>query len=133
MATKLEIQKPIYCGCKLGNKSKCGNIAVFIVDLCKKGIEPKSNQINKSYRCDSHKLKGTVSTKVIDHKPFDQSLVLLEINRSLIGLVGKKIKSSFHTAKYLQVKYVKDNGIMCYQPLSNKWKYVYPEQIDYVL
>lgn len=129
------IQKLNYCGCKFGNKSTCGNIATYQVSLCKRGIDTSKPVLSQiyDYRCETHKLKGTVSTKVFDLSELDQSSTVQMIKNFLIGLVGKNIISSFHTARQLQVKYVKDTGIMCFQPISRKWKFVYYEQIETIL
>jgi len=119
-----------YCNCKRSNTGHyCGNIAAYTVILAPKKGTGKNI---KQYRCEEHKQRGTGSKKVIDHSPFDQTALLGKITDYLKTIIGKNIKSNMHTARHLEVKYIKDAGVMCYQNYSLKWKYVYYHQIKYV-
>lgn len=136
MANIANIQKLSYCGCKLGNNSKCGNIATHSVKLCKRGIDVNGVILSTMYdtRCEIHKEKGTVSMKVFEVKEYDQSCSIQMVNNFLKTLIGKLIKSSVHTARELEVKFIKDNcAVMCYQNNSKKWKFVYYDQIKQIV
>lgn len=129
-----KIQKLYYC--QHGNKnSHCSNIATHQVRLRSK--KDKSIIVMKSewqYRCDNHKNTGTKTKRVYQIDDLDQSYTLKKINDFLISLIGKRIKSNAHTARELEVKYLKSNGgVMCYQSHSKKWKFVYYEQIQEIL
>lgn len=124
-----------YCKCKSGNGS-FSKIATHEVKLRSRKDDPESIPIKGelSYRCQLHSLKGTTGKRVFESIPFDQTLELQEVNDYLKSLIGKKIESRVHTAKELEVKYLKDNGgVMCLQPITKKWKFVYHDQISNVL
>ncbi len=129
------IQPLRYCQKRLGNTGTCSHVATYITDLCPKGEKesPIARQ-EQNYRCEEHKDSTTVSKEVYRVKEFDQSFTLHKINQFLKSIVGKNIKSSAHTARELEVKYLKDNGaVMCYQNHSKQWKYVYYHQIEEIL
>lgn len=123
----------IYCRKKIGNHATCGKIATHCVTMQNK----KENVISKRqinvHRCDAH-IKSSTSTKqVVSTMPIDQSKELYSINKFLYTIIGKRISSTFHTAKYLTVKYVKENGgVMCFQEVTKKWKFVYFRQISII-
>ena len=130
------IQKLHYCGKKTHGVCKCANIATVRVKL-KNRLEKENPlaAIELQYRCDEHAKTPTAKKVVVESAPFDQSYSLTKINRFLQSLIGKNIVSKFHTARQLRVKYVKPNtgAVMCFQEHSNKWKFVYYEQISEVL
>ncbi len=124
-------QLPIlhYCTCK-SVASTCSNIATYRVKLQSKKNDSPDAEIFYSYRCEEHKHKGTTNKKVIESISLDQSDSLRKIFSFLRSLVGTTIQSKAHTAKELEVKYLKENGgVMCFQPITKKWKYVYYNQI----
>lgn len=123
----------VYCKKKLSNTARCSNIATQQVTL---GFLNKDGEyrFEISHRCDTHKHTGTVNGKVTDIVSIDQSNNLKKINNFLDSIIGKTIRSKVHTAKQLIVKYRKSNGgIMCLQPITKKWKYVYYNQIEEIL
>jgi hypothetical protein len=126
-----------YCGKNSGNfKATCSNIATWQVKLCHKNEKGKDFhlKVKYDYRCDEHKHSSTSDYMVFDTSPFDQGYALQKINDFLKSIIGKKIHSKFHTARELEVRYLKSNGgIMCFQPITKKWKYVYYNQIDSIL
>ncbi len=134
MSNLASIQKLKYCGVNIGSCT-CANVAIYQVDL----ISRKETSTNittqySDYRCEKHKLKGTTGKKIFKCNQLDQSLTLGVINRFLNSIIGKNISSSAHTAKELEVKYLKENGgVMCYQNYSKKWKFVYYNQIEAVM
>jgi hypothetical protein len=130
MTDNEKLPKLNYCGCKSSNTSHCAKVAVYKVKLITKKNDSENGEIALSYRCEEHKNKGTNSKKVIELNPFDQTDVLRKINDFLRSLIGTTIQAKVHTAKELQVKYLKENGaVMCFQPITKKWKYVYYNQI----
>ena len=133
MSNLANIQKLYYCDCG-GKNSTCSEVATHQVKLSKKDdslLIP--TKVWWEYRCDEHINKGTKSKRVYETSELDQSYTLQKVNAFLKSLIGKSIKSSMHTAKGLEVKYLKSNGgVMCYQPISKKWKFVYYEQIQSV-
>lgn len=130
------IQKLHYCCKKGGDTCKCANIATRQVKLKNKAERDSSTAKQEwQYRCEKHATTPTVNKVVVESNPIDQSYFLQKINQYLNSLIGKNIKSKMHTARQLRVKYVKPNtgGVMCFQEHSNKWKFVYYEQITEVL
>ncbi len=128
-----DLPKLKYCCHSVGQTGSCANVAKYHVKLCPRKDKPEAVKISSSYRCEEHKASGTTGKKVFETTPFDQTNELLEINNYLKSLIGKTIKSKVHTANGLEVKYIKDNGaIMCFQPITKKWKYVYYNQITEV-
>jgi len=136
MSNIANIQKIKYCDKKSGSSCKCANIATRQVKLKNKfeNDSPTARQ-EWQYRCEEHATTPTVNKVVVESNPFDQGYSLTMINRFLTSIIGKNIKSNAHTARELRVKYVKPNtgGVMCFQEYSNKWKFVYYEQISEVL
>ncbi len=116
-----------YCQKNKSNHSSCSHLATQIVTL----VSEVSQRIE--YRCDSCK-GGTTKMKVQSIEPFNQDENIRAVNSFLRLLIGKSIKSKAHTAKALQVQYMKDNcGVMCFQPITKKYKYVYYNQITAIL
>ena len=136
MANLANIQKLHYCGKKLGNMCTCSNIATRQVKLRKKSeIDKITAEQEWQYRCEEHAKTPTVNKSVFESNEFDQSYALTKINIFLNSLIGKNIVSKAHTARQLNVRYVKLNtgGVMCYQEHSKQWKFVYYHQIESVL
>ncbi len=125
------IPKLNYCNCNLSNTSTCSNLAKYKVKLHRrKEVGDVHLQFDTAFRCEEHKLTGTTGKKVFESIPYEQEIALKQVNDYLKSLIGKMIKSKVHTAKQLEVKYLKDNGgIMCLQPITKKWKFVYYNQI----
>lgn len=125
------IPKIHYCQKRSGNTARCSELATTIVSLCSKHQHPETNDgMEKNHRCDEHAKTPTVGKRVFDSEPLDQSEEIKQMNNFLHSLIGKKIHSQAHTAKELIVKYVKPNGgVMCLQPITKKWKFVYYHQI----
>ena len=120
-----------YCKYMIGDIG-CGRLAQYRVQLYKRPGVPSI--IKTSQRCEQHKLKGGKKWKVFDSQPLIQSDAIKTVMGFLRSIVGREIVSSFHTARSLEVKYVKENcGVMCWQPISKKWKFVYCNQIVSVL
>jgi hypothetical protein len=125
------VPKLKYCDKRSGHSIGCAQVATFQIWLCGKG----DNHVIKvhkvgGYRCDAHKNSSTVGRKVCEAHPFDQSYQLQKVNEFLRSLIGKMIQSKWHTAKELEVKYLKENGgVMCLQPITKKWKFVYCHEI----
>jgi hypothetical protein len=118
-----------FCCNKTSNTSRCSSLATHQVELKSK----KNETISTSFRCDAHKQTGTNGKTVVGAVPFDQQEKVNTVFAYLRTLVGRRIKSSWHSAKELEVKYLKDNcGVMCFQPITKKWKYVYYNQITSV-
>lgn len=118
-----------YCACKSG-MTTCANVAAYRIKLQSKKNDSPDAETAYSYRCEEHKTRGTTNKKVIESNPLDQSESLRTIFSFLRSLVGTTIQSKAHTAKELEVKYLKENaGVMCFQPITKKWKYVYYNQI----
>ncbi len=118
-----------YCSCKMSNTGTCAKLATHKTKLKSEntGIE------SFVWRCDEHTQKSTANKKYVGYELFDQSEAHRKVNEYLTSLIGKRIKSKMHTARELEVKYLKDNGgVMCFQPHSKKWKYVYYHQITHV-
>lgn len=136
MSNLANIQKLHYCDCRSGYKTTCSNVATWQVRMCskkEKDLEIHLKQIWE-HRCDKHKTKSTASKIVYKADPFDQGYALQMINNFLKTIIGKRIHSKFHTARELEVKYLKPNGaVMCFQPITKKWKFVYYNQIESVL
>lgn len=121
-----------YCKHKMSNTSTCAHLATHKVTYVSKK-NPDIIISNNAHRCYLHKLKATANKKAIRAEPFDQSENIANVNAYLTSLIGKKIKSSAHTARELTVVFLKGNGgIMCYQSHSKKWKFVYYNQIEFV-
>jgi len=136
MANIANIQKLYYCDKKSGNTCKCSNIATRQVKLRRKSEKDKLTASQElQHRCEEHANTSTVNKVVVESTPLDQSYSITMINRFLNTLIGKNIVSKMHTARQLRVKYVKPEkgGVMCFQEHSNKWKFVYYEQIESVL
>lgn len=136
MSNIANIQKLHYCDKKSGNTCKCANIATRQVKLKNKAQKDNPTaQQEWQYRCEKHATTPTVNKVVVESNPFDQSYSLTMISKFLHSLIGKNIVSKMHTARQLRVKYVKPNtgGVMCFQEHSNKWKFVYYEQITEVM
>lgn len=135
MSNLANVQKLHYCDKKSSNTCTCGNIATWQVDMCGKLNDSEIKLTSEShYRCDEHKNSGTVNRKVYSQLKFDQSFAITKINEFLKSLIGKSIHSTAHTARELEVKFLKDNcGVMCYQPYSKKWKFTYYHQIDKII
>lgn len=132
MKPDLNFQPLIYCKHKSGNTGTCANVATRQVKLCsrKEELSDVHLKYENSYRCEDHKISGTVGRKVFESLEFDQSFSLQKVNNFLNSIIGKTIKSKMHTAKGLEVKYKKENGgVMCFQPITKKWKFVYYNQI----
>lgn len=128
-----EMKGLIYCKHKRSNTGHCSNLAVWEVTLSNRGNED-SGKTTLSHRCDAHKNAGTTGKKVIEVNGLDQGEAIQKVNTFLHSLIGKRIKASVHTARELEVKYLKDNGgVMCLQPITKKWKYVYYNQIESIL
>lgn len=128
------IQKLYYC--QHGNKnSHCSNVATHQIKLrSKKDTNKIPTKARWETRCDEHKNTGTKRWSVYEINELDQDFELQRTNEFLKSLIGKRIKSSVHTARELEVKYLKSNGaVMCYQNHSKKWKFVYYEQIEEIL
>ena len=126
----------IRCDKKSSNICKCAGIATRMVLLKSKALKDNpTSTLQLRYRCEEHAISSTAKKVVVESTPFDQSNKLVQINAYLHSLIGKNIRSNAHTAKELRVKYVKPNtgGVMCFQEHSNKWKFVYSEQITAVL
>ena len=136
MSNLANIQKLHYCDKKSGNTCKCANIATFRVKLKNKSLKENITAPQEwQYRCEKHATTETANKVVVESISFDQSYSLTKINEFLNSLIGKNIKSKMHTANQLRVRYLKPNtgGIMCFQEFSNKWKFVYYEQICEIL
>jgi hypothetical protein len=119
-----------YCECKSSNTGHCSNVATVQVILESK---KDSSKDKKEYRCNDHKQKGTAGYFVINSTVFSQRQELNDISDFLRSLIGKNIHSKVHTARHLEVKYIKGHGgVMCYQNFSRQWKYVYYNQIDFI-
>ena len=122
-----------YCDTKNSNTSHCANIAKYKVVLISRKNDTNGERRNE-LRCEEHKNTGTNKKKVIECVLHEQQETVNKINTFLKSLIGKNIKSRFHTARQLRVKYLKDNcAVMCYQEHSKKWKYVYYEQIEAII
>jgi len=120
------------CECNHGQLMKCANVAKYSVVLRTRSNEGENAQKVNSYRCENHKNKGTTNRKVIEQTPLNQDDNLKIVYSFLRSLVGKTISSSYHTAKELEVKYVKENcAVMCLQPITKKYKLVYYNQINH--
>ncbi len=129
MSTLTQHLKLQYCQIKHGT-GQCSNLATHICCLIRKDGKQENN-VQEGYRCEEHKNNGTKSLKVKNILNFDQTIELKRVNEFLKSLIGKNIKSNFHSARYLEARYLKPNGaIMCYQNHSRKWKYVYYNQIQ---
>lgn len=129
-----KIQKLNYCQCKHSNNGHCSSVATYQVKLRSRKNDHVTATTEWSYRCEEHKNTGTNGRKIIEANPFDQSYALQKINEFLKSLIGRNIKSTYHSARWLEVKYLKNNGaVMCFQPITKKWKYVYYNQIESVL
>ena len=131
----LAFQRPKYCCHKIGNTGTCSKFATRQVKLCsrKEELDAVHLKVEWSYRCEEHKQSGTVGRKVFESNEFDQSYAIQKVNEFLNSIIGKVIKCKVHTAKGLEVRYRKDNGgVMCFQPITKKWKYVYYNQITEV-
>jgi hypothetical protein len=130
----MDFQKLVYCDKNVSNTATCGKVATHQGYLSSK----KDNSIIASkafcYRCDEHKDTGTVNRKPKDMRPFDQSYSLHMTTEYLKSLIGKSITSKWHRAdKELVVKMVKPNGgVMCQNPHTKKWKFVYAKQITLI-
>jgi hypothetical protein len=125
-----KLPKIKYCGCKHSNNGHCQNIATYLVKLRTRGNESPNAETVSGFRCSEHQLSGTNGKKVIEVYSLDQSSALQKINEFLKSLIGTKIRATVHSAKELEVKYLKENGaVMCFQPITKKWKYVYYHQV----
>lgn len=125
-----------YCQKNIGNTGTCSCVATRQVKLCDKESVGRAVKIKErwEYRCEEHATTGTVNYVVYESNPLDQSWNLQKVNQWLRQFIGKEIKSKVHTAKGLIVKYLKDNGgVMCFQPVTKKYKFVYYNQITHVL
>jgi len=120
----------IYCGCKNSNTGHCASVASYHVKLRTRKNDSDTAETVWSYRCEAHKQSGTNKKKIVECNNLDQSISLQIINNFLKSLIGKKIQATVHSAKALEVKYMKENGaVMCFQPITKKWKYVYYNQV----
>jgi hypothetical protein len=131
----LAFQRPQYCCKKIGNTGRCSQFATWKVKLCSRTeqLDTLHLKYEMSYRCDEHKQSGTVNRKVFETRAFDQSYAIDKVNKFLNSIIGKIVKCKVHTAKGLEVKYRKDNGgVMCFHPITKKWKFVYYDQITEV-
>lgn len=118
------LPKVHYCNKKLGNTSRCSNYATHL------SVLTNDVQEDEVYRCEEHKGSRTQNKRVIYSMPFDQRENIRKVDSFLKNLIGRTIKSSAHTAKELVVLYTKPNGgIMCQQPITKKYKFVYYNQI----
>jgi hypothetical protein len=130
------LQKLYYCDKKLGDRSKCSNIATRQVVL--KNKSEKDNIIATQewqHRCEEHSKTSTVTKCVVKSMPLDQSYSLCSINNFLKTLIGKSVLSKWHHLDPLKVEYVKPNtgGVMCKNEKNGKWKFVYYHQIDEII
>lgn len=122
----------VYCKHKSSNTSSCGNVATRRVKLCRRKCDAPADgeAAVTSYRCEHHAAAGTGGYRIFESEAFDQSAALRKVNNFLDSLIGKTIQSTVHTAKGLVVKYKKPNGgVMCFQPVTEKWKFVYYHQV----
>ncbi len=134
MQTDINLPKLKYCDTKLSDISGCGSLAAYKVKLASRKNESETTETVSAYRCEHHKGTGTNSKKVIELIPFDQFANIRQVNEFMRSIVGKEIVSKFHSANGLKVIYLKDNGgIMCQQPITKKWKFVYSHQITAIV
>jgi hypothetical protein len=128
-----DIHELHYCGKKNGNTGKCPNIATRIVALRNRKDTTSTKEVLQ-YRCELHATTPTAKKVVVRSTPLDQSQILEETNRFLLGIIGLSIMSSWHAKKALEVKYIKPNtgGVMC-QNSRKEWKFVYYKQIYKIL
>ena len=125
-----------YCDKKTGHSCKCSGIATRRIRLKNRHEKDMPNAVSEwGYRCEEHAITPTAKRVVVESIPYNQWHIVTEINLFLSILVGKNIQSKIHRYQHLRVKYVKPNtgGVMCFQEKTNKWKFVYYNQISTVL
>ena len=120
-----------YCCNKTSNSSHCSSPAKYKVLLVSRKND--SEKTMESFRCEDHKNSGTNGKKVSVLTAYNQDENLTKVFTFLRSLIGKKITAKVHTAKELEVLYVKETcGVMCLHPITKKYKFVYYNQITSV-
>lgn len=118
----------IYCAKELSQTGSCSCLAKYKVVLQTK-LNPTNGEQRIEHRCETHKQTATAKKKVIEISPIDQTENLKEVNIFLKTFIGKIVPNKRHGCNPIG-RYLKDNGgIMCQNPVTLAWKYIYYNQI----
>lgn len=127
------MQPPVqYCNKKMGNHSKCGQIATFYSTLRKKGDTLSADPSHYSIvpRCKEHANHSTNGKVVCNISPYNQLAQVAIICEHLENYIGRAIPNKRHNCEPIG-KYIIENkcGIMCQNPKNGKWLFLYYHQI----